>query len=914
MTAEKEFLGSENKYKVVTANLPEVNRGNKGKNSPQKKFLWIFLIIGSLLIFLLTIVFLFILNLKDLPSPSVSPTKKIAAKSNFYDRTGQNLLFTLEPKKSEKNIPLKEISPYLAKAIIATEDKKFLERGKFSFQLTANGLQSESYTITKRLIDNTVLGNKKSAYNDLKTIILSLEIEARYSKEEILQMYLNESYYGFGLYGAKNAAETYFGKEAKNLTLGESTALAAMRLKPFLTPYGTAPDNFEIRRQAVLNEMLLAKMIDDKEFASAKEEKINFKMIELTPEAPYFALYALEYFEQKFSDEEKSTGGLKVTTSLDFELQKIAKNLTKNQEFSTASLLVLDPRNGQVLTLEKLNPDNVNDGQFVSFFAPKKIGSAIAPYAYAGAFKKGYTSKTVLFDAKTHFTTNLEPQNYDQKFRGPVSMGEALSGNLAVPNVETFYLAGRTETVALAQKMGLTSITKQSNQNQENLGFVLEGGEGSLFEAASAIGVFAADGKKVVPAPILLVTNSNGKTLFDRKKYFPEEEVLDKDVARQINAVLSDNEAKKSTLVTLKSNFDFSPYNLASTFGYSNLAGSVWTFNYAPNIIIGLYGEKIDTEVKNQDLKNLQALSKISQEYSVETYKKRAPEEFVKPKDKFSKKLVLDGELILVTGDLQRNNEAIMPEKITTLITKKKYCPAHNILYYVSKDNPEGGEPSLPSVDPQFHLWESAAALWITENGYCPKESVGKPSIRITSPEGEALAQNSFLVIKTDVEEPLGVKNVEFFLDGEPMLKDYEYPFELTLEVDPLHLGWHSITAKVYEKNGQNRSSTIQVNPDLIASKETVVTVTNPKAGAVLTKNDFPLTVTSLVRGDLDIARVEFYLNGTLATSRKGDKTNRVYGYDWTYPNFGTFTLQTVIHDGSGKKIASPEVKIEVKK
>ncbi|MEK7122042.1 MAG: transglycosylase domain-containing protein, partial [Patescibacteria group bacterium] len=525
--------------------------------------------------------------------------RKIVQSTKIYDQSGETLLYDVHQDIKRTLIPFSQIPRHIKNATVAIEDDNFYyHRGidlfsigrAFIANLLAGKITQGGSTITQQLVKNSFLTPERTLTRKLKELILTLKIEKRYSKEKILELYLNEIPYGSNSYGIETAAQTFFGKNAAGLDLAQAAYLAALPKAPsYYSPYGFHQDELEKRKNLVLERMAVLGFIGEEEKEAGQKEKVEFlnKNENETLKAPHFTLMVKKYLEDKYGEETVSGGGLKVTTTLNWNLQKKAEDVAEQyakenkEKFNAfnAALTAIDPKTGAVLAMvgskdyfaepepKECSP-GVNclfEGNFNAALANRQPGSAFKPFAYATAFKKGYTPETALFDLATEFNPDCDPDveiqekitaeilaknpdyedkcyhptNYDNIFRGPLTMREALAQSINLPSVKTLYLAGLMDTIKTAKEMGLTTLI---DPQRYGLTLVLGGGEVKLLEITGAYAVFANDGVKAASYFIKKVESAAGKILEEHK--FEEKRILDEQVVRLINDVLSDNKAR----------------------------------------------------------------------------------------------------------------------------------------------------------------------------------------------------------------------------------------------------------------------------------------------------------------------------------------------------------------------------------
>src|SRR3989338_8886682 len=450
--------------------------------------------------------------------------RKVAESTKIYDRTGNILLYDVHGTMRRTAVPLDDISPNLRNASVAIEDAEFYQHYGFrplsflralSVDILSLKFVQGGSTITQQVVKNALLTQDKTIIRKVKEIVLAIKLERAYPKDHILETYLNETSYGGTIYGVEEASQYFFGLSAKDVSLAQAAYMAALPQAPTrYSPYGNHRDELESRKNFVLSKMKENKFITDSEYENALQEKVEFKdTAEAGIKAPHFVFFVREYLEGKYGADAVERSGLQVITTLDYDLQKRAEEtLTKaalsnekNFNASNAGLVAIDPKTGQILTMVGSRGyfDPEIEGKVNIALANRQPGSAFKPFVYATALGKGYTPETILFDLQTQFGSQCRPDdfsceppcyspgNFDLKFRGPMTLREAIAQSVNVPSVKVLYLAGITDSLKTASDMGISTL---GDKNQYGLTLVLGGGEVNLLEMTGAYAVFANDG------------------------------------------------------------------------------------------------------------------------------------------------------------------------------------------------------------------------------------------------------------------------------------------------------------------------------------------------------------------------------------------------------------------------------------
>lgn len=699
-------------------------------------------ILGTVLFLVVAGLVLLWVSTLEIPDLSSFEQRRVLQSTKIYDRTGEILLYDLHQDVRRTIVPYEDISRHLKNASVAIEDDTFFEHGGirplrilkavFDNLMGGNLLGGQGgSTITQQVIKNSVLVNEKTLSRKVKEWILAIKLEQQLSKEEILSHYLNESPYGGTIYGVEEASETFFGKPASDVTLAEAAYIAALPQAPtYYSPYGTHRDALEARKNLVLDQMLKNDFITEDEYREAKKEVVDFQPpSESGIRAPHFVFYVRDYLAQKYGEESLAERGLKVITTIDYELQAKAEEVVqkyalqneKTFNAENAALVATDPETGQILAMvgSRNYFDEEIDGNFNIALAERQPGSSFKPFVYAEAFTKGYTPDTVVFDLRTQFSTACEPNNfttegncyspvnYDGQFRGPISFRNALAQSINVPAVKALYLAGVRDSIKLAHDMGITTL---SDPNRYGLTLVLGGGEVRLLDMVGAYGVFANEGTKHKLASILRIEDTSGNVLEEYKD--ETQKVLDREVALQISDVLSDNAARTPTFGA-NSPLYFPGKDVAAKTGTTNDYRDAWVVGYTPTIAVGAWAGNNDNSSMAKQVAGF-IVTPLWREFMDFALTKREekffPEPQATPEDL---KPVLRGvwfDPSVVSSD--NNDDEDEDDKEEDLSLKDTISTAHSILYYVDKDNPRGPYPSNPSRDPQFEYWEYPISLW----------------------------------------------------------------------------------------------------------------------------------------------------------------------------------------------------------
>ncbi len=560
---------------------------------------------------------LFVSYIKDLPRPENFTEKETAQSTKIYARDGKTLLYEIYGEEKRTVVPLDQISDYLKNAIIASEDADFYSHYGISFKGIARAILTDiklfapsqgASTISQQLVRSSYLSLEKTGARKTKEIILALELERRYSKDEILEFYLNQIPFGQNAYGAQTASQTYFQKDAKDISLAEAALLTSLIKAPSrLSPYGPNRNELMAKKDYVLKRMEELKFISSQEANAAKEEIIEFAKINQLIKAPHFTIWVKGILEEKYGEDFLREKGAKIYTSLDWDLQEYAEKVVEervkiNQVYlsSNAAVVVIDPKTGEILSMVGSKdffadsyPENCQPGknclfepQFNVALSGRQPGSSFKPIVYAAAFEKGFDDKTVVNDEKTNFGIwggkEYIPQNYDGYFRGPVTLRQALAQSLNIPSIKVLMnLAGLEDSIQMAKNLGITTLNAPFGPS-----IVLGGYETKLLEMVSAYSAFANNGSWLKPLPILRIEDDQGNIIEETRS--TPRSVLSAKTAALINDILSDNDSR-APIFGSRSILFFENYQVAAKTGTTQSYRDGWTIGYTPSIAIGVW-------------------------------------------------------------------------------------------------------------------------------------------------------------------------------------------------------------------------------------------------------------------------------------------------------------------------------------
>ncbi len=877
---------------------------------------------------------------RDLPDPNKLNDRQVSQSTKIYDRTGTHLLYEVYQNQKRTLVHLNQISNYAQKATIAVEDKNFYQhngiqitsilRAAFNDLIGRKAGSGGASTLTQQLIKNTITGDEHSVFRKIREAILAIRLEKKYTKDQILKLYLNEIPYGSTNYGIESASQSYFHKSAADLSLAEAATLAAIPKAP--SKYLANLDALRDRRDLVLGLMYDQGYITEAQKNEAQGIALRIFRNGGPMDAPHFVLYVKQLLANQFGERAVDEGGLQVITTLDYDKQKIAEATVKelgdknakNANANNAALVALDPKTAQVLSLvgsRDYNNDDI-DGQFnVAVLGKRQPGSSFKPFVYTAAFEKGYTPDTVLYDVSTNFDArdgkDYTPKNYDGKDHGLVTIRKALQGSLNIPAVKTLYLVGSKNAIDFAKRFGYSTFT-----GDYGLSLVLGGGEVNLLEHTDAYATLANNGVYNPSVSILKVTDASNNVLYQWQPTSGTQAVSS-DLAATITDVLTDDQSR-SFVFGLHGNLTLPDRPVAAKTGTTNDNKDAWTMGYVPSLAVGVWvGNTIPTPMKAGG----NALAgTIWNKFMRQALASTTPENFPAPLPNDATKPVLrgasDGIILNINSETGKIANSTTPEN---LIVQRTYLPPHDILQYVMKDDPRGPAPTNPADDPQYQAWEDGLHAWMARQQAAginmtfeepPTEYDNQqssdlaPTIEFISPTEGAILTSRQIDIQIKAEAPNGVTKVMYQIDGHSIGESTTTPFNFTYDAKTLLKGPHTLSAVAADD--QANSSQKNINFALQADFDPPTIDWFDGDSVTLKTSDFP-RVMSLVpfRWD-DMKQVDIYLSSGTGQPRliynfnhKEDTlTNNNLTFTWkNSPGAGAHTLKAVMTDTSGKTV-----------
>lgn len=590
-------------------------------------------------------------------SQSLPDPNKIVRREGFSTKIADREGGTLYELYADYNrIPVKiaDVPNILQQATISIEDKEFYTHQGFStvgiLRGVVRGLTTGraigGSTLTQQLVKNVLLSSDRTITRKIKELVLSMQIEKKFTKDEILQMYLNEAPYGGTAIGIAAASERYFGIEPKDISLIQAAILAGMPQAPSrYSPYGSDKQAYVARSTAVLRRMREDGYISkDQEVDTVRDlPSVTFRAQSAALKAPHFVFYVKDQLVDLLGESLVEEGGYTVTTTLDTELQDFAQTAVKEEidklekvHVTNGAAMVMNPQNGEILAMvgskDYFAPDY--DGQVNVTMSLRQPGSAIKPVTYATAFAQGYAPSSMLLDVPTKFPGTkegefYEPKNYDGKFNGPIQLRYALGSSLNIPAVKLLQLVGLKDMLQTAYDMGFDSLAPTAqNMTRFGLSVTLGGGEVRLYDLVHSYSAFANGGERVEPVSILKVVK-DGRTLYEAKQA-QKQRVLSEGVAYLINNILADNNAR---LMTFGANsfLNMSGKSIAVKTGTTNDKRDNWTIGWSTKAVVGVWVGNNDNSPMKEVASGVTGASPIWRKIILKTWEKYKGDDFVMP-------------------------------------------------------------------------------------------------------------------------------------------------------------------------------------------------------------------------------------------------------------------------------------------
>lgn len=788
----------------------------------------------------------------DLPTP-----EKIVRREGFstkiYDRNDV-LLYDIYANQRRTPVKLAGVPDYLRQATIAIEDKNFYKHKGYDptgilragWNIVIHRRLQGGSTLTQQLVKNVLLSSERTLLRKVREFILATQIERKYTKDQILTMYLNEAPYGGTAWGVQAASEVYFGKDVGSLTLVESAMLAGLPQRPSAySPYGTNPTSYVLRTEQVLRRMREDGYITRGQEDEAKKqlEEIKFIGRGASLKAPHFVMYVQELLEDRYGQNIVEQGGLKVRTTLDWELQQKAQQVVTEEiekveplHITNGAAVTIDPGTGEILAMvgSKDFAAEDYDGQVNVTLSLRQPGSAVKPVTYVTALKKGYTASALLVDAPTTFPggegqPDYQPENYDGKYRGPVQVRYALGNSINVVAVKMLAMVGVRDMLSTAYDMGIKTLEPtRENMQRFGLSVTLGGGEVRLLDLTSAYGVFANGGLRYEPVAILKVEDQKGKIL---EEFEPSKgrRVLSEAEAFLISHILSDNEARAEVFGT-RSALVVPGRTVAVKTGTTNDQRDNWTVGWTPHVVVGVWVGNNDNSPMKQVASGVTGAAPIWRRMITEAVSGKTDAGFEVPGnvvglevDKISGYGAHDG----YPSRTEYFIKGTEPAGDDPIHTRLKVCRGEGKLAtpsqvaandYEEKEFIVLKERDLFAKEGEENRWQKGIIEWIgtqaDERYKAPSEYCGSANpvnVEFLTPrEHEQVSSNTFEV-RVDARSTSEIAEVEVEVVGGQKYLLASKPWKISLD---LKNGIYELVARAKDKNGNqsDRKITIGVN------------------------------------------------------------------------------------------------------
>jgi 1A family penicillin-binding protein len=823
---------------------------------------WVFRVgaVGVLLV-----AFMFIYYSQQLPDPNRLLGRDVPESTKIYARDG-SLIYEVHGEIKRTLVNLEDISPYLINATIAVEDKNFYKHSGVSITGLARSIivdliyrekRQGGSTITQQFVKNAILTRDKSFIRKIKEIIIAIELEARFSKDEILKMYLNEIPYGRNAYGIEAASLTYFNKKASELTLAESAYLASLPQAPsFYNPSGPNFELLKARQLYTLNQMAELGYITEQEKEAALNEKVVFETVKTAIVAPHFVQYVETYLAEKYGEQSLQEGGYRVYTTLDPRLQEIAeravregveRNISANGY--NGSLVAMDPKTGQILAMVgskdyfgKSQPEGCITGR-TCLFEPnvnvatslQQPGSSFKPYAYVTAFNRDhkYAPASMLMDVVTNFG-NYTPRNFNLSENGPVSMRKALAGSLNIPAVKTIALVGKENVINTARDLGIEAPFKDCG-----LSLVLGGCDVKLIDHTAAYGVLANEGKRVKKTGILKVVSKTGEVLEEYKE--ESTQVLDPQAVYQVVNIMSDNNARAWVFGT-NSPLQLGNRPVAAKTGTTQEFRDGWTLGFTPSLVAGVWVGNNNNAPMRRDA--VVTAAPIWNQFMREALAGTPIEQFNRPDG--IRNITVDA----VSGLLPTQ---YTPQTVSEVFADYNAPTQYDNVHVPVEVDSLTGLPATDSTPPErrvvevykvFHSerpnvpsWEDPVIAWALKNGYKypPGSGITNPEptdntkVQFITPTNNQLITSLPFTVSLNVDGE--ISKVDLLLNGNVVktINPDSSSFQTTIN-KTMPDGTYTLAAKVTFTDGSSATNSVRVRYSINGG----ILMISPESGDVI--------------------------------------------------------------------------------
>lgn len=912
-------------------------------------------IIGSI-----GLISLFVFASWGLPQPDKLMEREVAESTKIYDRSGETLLYEISGDQKRTLVDINQIPQNVQKATIAIEDKNFYHHGGFSiwaiFRTAVTnvvfGKKAGGSTLTQQFVKNAVFTNEKKYTRKIKELILAYKLEKKFTKDQILQMYLNEIPYGSNAYGVEAASQFYFGKSVSEVNLAESAILAALPQGPSrYSPYGANKDALIKRQHYILDLMIEQGYASSEDVASAKEYELKFQNRINNITAPHFVMYLKEMLSEKYGEKTVEQGGLKIITTIDLQKQLIAEKVVKehalkNQErynASNAAMVALDPKTGQVLVMVGSRDyfDDSIDGQVNVTIKPRQPGSSFKPIVYTAAFLKGYVPETKVFDVVTNFSTDpsnsYEPRNYNGNEYGPVSFRQALAGSLNTPAVKAMYLAGLDNVLKLSDSLGYSTLGMAA-KDRVGLSLVLGGGEVKLLEHTNAYSAFAQEGRVPELNFVLKITDAKGVVLEEYQEA-KIKEVFPANIANMTTSILSDNGAR-SYVFGASNYLTLADRPVAAKTGTTNDYRDSWTIGFTPSLVAGVWSGNNDNSKMKIGADASQVAAPIWRDFMAQALAGTPVENFNSYSVPENTKPIIRGEGFAEQKIKIDKASGLLASELTPaeFIEEKTFIIPHDLLYYINKDNPNDDKPSNQSTDSQYKLWEDAVANWVERQKKDNPDFAGeqpptesdnihraenKPIFTIRGVFANQMIAKTLPDWSIQASAPRGVQRAEYYFNDRLFAINFDYPYGINRPLSILPSGPYEMKVRVCDDidncSEQLMPLTLAI-PEGSQSLAYTLSWDGPSNNTAISSSSFPIELSVNLSVADPVADLSFYVinpNGeSQLIQKKKLVRNNTERSIWSQPAnlvTGTYQVWAESYDWQGNKQETEKIRLILK-
>lgn len=781
---------------------------------------------------------------KDLPSPD-RIVRREGFSTKIYDRN-EKLLYDVFADQRRTPVSLEQVPVVLRQATIAIEDKNFYKHQGFDplgifralFRTVVNRRLEGGSTLTQQLVKNVLLTSQRTLSRKVKEFILTLQVEQKYKKDQILLMYLNEAPYGGTAWGVEAASEMYFGKPVSKVNLPEAAILAGLPQSPSAySPY--VGDEYVGRAEAVLRRMREDGYIskEEEDVAKATIPKVEISTQSGLLKAPHFVFYVRNQLMERYGERAVEQGGLRVTTTLDLDLQEAAQKAVteeiakvKHLKITNGAAVVEDVNNGQIMAMVGSRgwSDPDYDGKYNVAIASRQPGSAIKPVVYVTGLRKGFTAATLLMDTRTIFPGGDKPEyipeNYDGKYHGPMLVREALGNSINVPAVKMLSMVGIKNMLQMGYDMGFTTLNPTPDLlKRVGLSMALGGGEIRLLDMVSAYAVFGNGGSRVDPVAILKVTDSEGRVLEEwREKQ--KNKVLDLKEAFIISTILSDPKARELTFGT-RSALAIDGRTIAVKTGTTNDKRDNWTVGWtAGGRIAGVWVGNNDNTSMLQVASGVTGAAPIWRRIMQAAIKEMPNQNFSKPEG------IVEVDVDTVSGYPAHDGFPSKKEYFFAGTEPTGEDPVHKMIKVCKGEGKLATPTDIGSGNYEqkeaFYFnesdpkWQEGINAWLSEQAdakyHPPTDSCSGSNpmwIVVNEPSDKSRVDSNDVKFRLDIQDSNKVVLVEFYVDGNLKETLTSLPWEVTVNIPD---GSHQIDIKAKDEKGfdGSRRLFIGVNQD----------------------------------------------------------------------------------------------------